>query len=193
MRGAVTAKALKGGAVSTKKLRNAAVTPSKLADDAVERRKIKASAVTKTKIAAGAVEEAKLADGAVSSAKIADGTIGYGDIAPAARGALAWGHVDDDAGGTLLAGKNVVGSFRNGAGTYCIDLTAEVDSLGPHVLVVSPESATDPASGRLVTAEWDSTPSNCPGGQHEVAMYADDVDDLGGLGNATAAFSFVVP
>jgi hypothetical protein len=153
------------------------------------------------------VKAPDVADNAVNGADVVNGSIRNADLAPAARGARAYGRVDSNA--TVTRKKNVVSVTRAGTGIYCIKLGGGINPASA-VLVVAPDfagDATNPSS-TISHVEWDSLGSNvsngCPVGTLTVRTFvfrgdSNDNDHGGGdtqgdtLFADDESFAFVVP
>jgi hypothetical protein len=152
----------------------------------------------------GSVDTRVATDNSLSGADVADGSIASDDLAPAARGARAYGRVS--AGGTLSRSKNVTSVTPVSTGVYCIALASSINPASA-VLVVGPdfsENGTSTTIDSASVAEWDANAPNCPSSlQVRTFVYdgdpLDNNDGTGDLpGNDTVAadnesFSFVVP
>ena len=156
---------------------------------------------------AGGLAAADLRPNAVGSSEVANSTIGLGDLAPAARGARAYGNVS--AGVFLSKSKNVTGVSSPSSGIFCITFASNINLAGA-VVVVSPDFAstgTSAGSANPAVAQWYSgSPGGvgCPSGTVPVLTFTyngDETDDDDGGGNTTGdnlvssnqGFSFVVP
>jgi hypothetical protein len=165
---------------------------------------VKGADVRDDSLAGGGLAAADLKPGSVGTSEVANGSIADGDLAPAARGARAYGRVS--ATGTLSRSKNASVS-HNVTGHYCITLAGGIDPTTA-VLVVAPDrtdSSTSTATDTFPIVEWNSLGAvGCMPPELEVATLrynGDDVDDNDGAGNTTGdalaeadePFTFVVP
>jgi hypothetical protein len=157
-------------------------------------------------LSGGGLVAADLRPSSVGTSEVADGSIASGDLAPAARGARAYGRVS--VGGTLTRSKNVASVTKPGAGLYCMTVTGGIDPASA-VLVVGPDlagSGTSTLFGgeKAPVVEWDSGGIGCPAGTLAVRTFlydGDPVDNDSGVGNTTGddfaadaePFAFVVP
>jgi hypothetical protein len=153
---------------------------------------------------AGGLVAADLRDGSVRSAEVANGSLQDADLAPAARGARAYGRVSPT--GTLTRSKNVASVSHPFIGGNCITLAGGIDP-ATAVLVVGldiTESSTAVGTDTAPIVEWRTDGTNCPAGTLEVDTLrynGDDIDDDDGGGNTTGdvlafanePFTFVVP
>ncbi len=151
------------------------------------------------------VKAPDVADNAVNSADIVNGSIASGDLAPAARGARAYGLVT--AGGQLSRSKNVASVSNPANGVYCITLASGID---PHtaVLIAQPDSSNNITNANLerheVAESVSATFAPCTTQQLQVdtfVHFSDATDNDNGGGNTSGddlvvssqGFSFVVP
>ncbi len=144
------------------------------------------------------VQAPDVAANAVNGTKIVNNSVGTVDLAPAARGARAYGHVLSGGGLTTSKGIASVG-HTPGSGIYCITLAGTISNA---VLVVGPDWATNgtgTASESVSDVEWDSSGASCAAGRLAVRTFiafGDPADDNAGgddLQVRDQPFSFVVP
>jgi hypothetical protein len=152
---------------------------------------------------AGGLQAADLRPGSVGTSEVTNSSLGLGDLAPAARGARAYGRVATD--GDLSRSKNIAGITLGSTGIYCITLANSINPASA-VLVVEPDYAGDSTSPNgvdLGVAEWDSD-GGCGSQSLLVRTFAydgDPTDNDNGGGNTQGsqliaspeAFAFVVP
>ena len=158
-------------------------------------------------LSGGGLGAPDLRPNSVGGSEVTNSSLGIGDLAPAARGARAYGDVSS--GGFLSKSKNVTGVSNPSAGKFCITLAANINLDGA-VLVVSPDFATtgtSAGSANPAVVEWYSAAPGgvgCPSGTAPVLTFTyngDELDDDDGGGNTTGdilvavnqGFSFVVP
>jgi hypothetical protein len=149
------------------------------------------------------VKAPDVADNAVNSADVVNNSLVSADLAPAARGARAYGRVS--ANGGFSRTKNLLAlGHRPGQGIYCIQLRG-IDP-ATAVLVVGPDysnNTTSAVSDDVSVVEWDSTGADCSG-DLEVRTFSyrgDHNDNNDGTGTLAGddlvqsdeAFSYVVP
>ena len=150
---------------------------------------------------AGGLVAADLRPGSVGSSEVTNGSLGIGDLAPAARGARAYGRVASN--GTLTRSKNIASITPASVGVYCITLANSINPASA-VLIVGPDYAENSTNTSLANAsvvEWDSE-ANCGSQSLAVRTFVydgDGVDNGGGdsAGDVLVAqgqsFAFVVP
>jgi len=155
---------------------------------------------------AGGLGAVDLKPSSVGSSEVTNGSIASGDLAPAARGARAYGRVD--ALGGLSRSKNVDSVSHPFTGVYCIDPAAGIDPASA-VLVVASDSAgnaTDTSFDDISVPEWNSAAVGCPAGTMQVmtfVYFGDATDDNDGSGTVSASgddlniaddpFTFLIP
>jgi hypothetical protein len=158
-------------------------------------------------IIASSVNTTDLAKNAVTSGKIANHTVQPVDLAPAARGARAYGYFTN----VLTRSRNVVSVHNPSDGTYCITLKASIN-VNSATLIAATEFGADNTSdggNQVAHAEWRAAAPDCPAGQMEVLTFLDEqktqVQPVTGCSGCTVddtyrdlvltdqGFSFVVP
>lgn len=97
----------------------------------------------------------------VSSAKSAD------NLTDPSQEIQAWASLDNDAGGTVLASKNVNSVVKDGTGRYCFDLP-----FTPHSAVATIDASQGNFTNRILTQVNDT--SLCPAGNRDVRVYIDN-------------------
>jgi hypothetical protein len=153
----------------------------------------------------GSVDTRVATNNSLTGADVADGSIASGDLAPAARGARAYGRVDSSGG--LTRSKNVTSVTHPTSGIYCITLAAGIDPASA-VLVVGPDYSNNGTSTAFDTAsvvEWDAAANSCASQSLQVRTFVydgDPLDNNDGTGDTAGgdtltedpeSFSFVVP
>ena len=152
----------------------------------------------------GGLVAADLRSGSVGTSEVANGSIASADLAPAARGARAYGRVSSL--GVLSRSKNVVSVTSPETGIHCIKFAASIDP-STAVLIVGQDfsnTGTIPAVDNASVVGWDAFGIGCPSGTFSVQTYlynGDSTDDNDGSGTSTGddlfarneSFAFAVP
>jgi hypothetical protein len=181
-------------------------TNTVFSDDIVDNQVFSADVRNDT-LSGGGLAALDLRPNSVGSSEVTNNSLGLGDLAPAARGARAYGAVGP--GNFLHKSKNVTAVSNPSSGLFCITLASNINLDGA-VLVVSPDFATtgtSAGSANPAHVEWyGGSPGGvgCPSGTAPVLTFTyngDETDDDDGGGNTTGdnlvasnqGFSFVVP
>jgi hypothetical protein len=153
---------------------------------------------------AGGLVAADLRPNSVGSSEVTNGSVASSDLAPAARGARAYGRVDPD--GILSRSKNVTAVTNPSTGVHCIDPAPSINP-ATAVLVAGSDFSLDSTSisgEDASVVEWSASTGSCPAGTLAVLTFAylgDSIDDDDGGGNSTGdnlvasdeSFAFVIP
>jgi hypothetical protein len=193
------------GGLTAADLRPNSVGSSEVTNESLTTSDIKNFSLGNGDFLTGSVDTRVATNNSLTGDDVADGSIASGDLAPAARGARAYGRVDPSGG--LTRSKNVTSVTHPTSGIYCITLAAGIDSASA-VLVVGPDYSNNGTRTGVDTAsvvEWDAAANGCPSGTLEVRTFVydgDPLDNNDGTGDLASgdsltedpeSFAFVVP
>jgi hypothetical protein len=156
------AMSLPGDSVGKRQIRSSAVGKSEVSHRGIGKSEIRGSAVGKSELAANGVGAAEVRRDAIDTTELRDAGIELGDLAPAARTALAEASAVTfraavTSQGAAAAG-NAKGASRSGPGEYVVDLGRDVGpcQLAATLAGVKSGNAVEPARPGLITATADA-------------------------------------